>query len=372
MIFKTNSPLKIFNMKNSKLTALIVLPMLIFFVTSCQKEVEKKQTPVSPEEATISTGSRTNIPDEIRFTQPGLYPEGVAFDKFNNRFLVSSFGRGTIGAVSFDGNYTPLIEDPDLKSTLGLHIDEARKRIVAAVTDGLLGDVAKVGVYDLNTGSRIWLIDLAAIYPGGIHLADDLTIDPQGNIYITDTKSPVIYKVDMNGNASVFFEDQYFAKPPWVAARVWSGFNGIAYDNDGFLIVAYYAGSAVGKPSLVKIPINDQQHFSAVAFDFPATVPDFSLDGILLSRNGKELIGANNKYLSRPMEIVHLTSNDHWASAKRIETFPTGFTSPTTATSDGKDIFVMYSFLYDIFFGTPFTNSTFIIKKIPFEKLSSF
>lgn len=351
----------------------IQLLIVSFFATACKKEIsDESLNAINEQQTQMATQARISIPDQIHFTVPGLYPEGIAFDKFNNRFLVSSFGHGTIGAVSFDGNYTPFIEDADLKSTLGLHIDEAHKRVVTAVTDGLLGDVAKVGVYDLNAGSRIWLIDLAPLYPNGVHLANDLTIDPQGNIYITDTKSPVIYKVDINGNASVFFEDQYFAKPPWVAARVWSGFNGIAYDNDGFLIVAFYAGSAVDKPSLVKIPINDPQHFSAVAFDFPATVPDFSLDGILLSRNGKELIGANNKYLSRPMEIVHLTSNDHWASAKRIETFPTGFTSPTTATSDGKNVYVIYSYLFDIFFGVPNTNTEFTIQKIPFENTQGF
>jgi hypothetical protein len=358
-------------MKNSKRTGFIGLSILLVFFTSCQKEVEEKQTNIPAEEGTISIGGRINIPDEIQFTQPGLYPEGIAFDKFNNRFLVSSFGKGTIGAVSLNGNYTPFIEDHDLKSTLGLHIDEARKRIIVAVTDGLFGDVAKVAVYDLNTGSRIWLIDLASLYPDGIHLADDLTIDPQGNIYITDVKSPVIYKVDINGNPSVFFQDQYFAMPPGFP-YYWIGFNGIVYDNNGFLIVTFYAGAFVGKPSLFRIPISDPRDFSAVELDVAPAFPDLSLDGILLSRDGKQLIGVNNKFFALPGEIVHLTSNDHWLSAKQIETFSTGFTSPTTATSDGKDIFVIYSFLYDIFFGTPFTNSTFIIKKIPFEKLSSF
>ena len=356
-------------MKKSLYLLSKVIGSLLLF-TDCQKEINQEQA-VSEEQTVMAAQARVDIPDEISFTQPGLYPEGIAFDKFNSRFLVSSFGKGTIGTVSLNGNYTPFIEDNDLKSTLGLHIDEARKRIIVAVTDGLLGDVAKVGVYDLNTGSRIWLIDLASLYPGGIHLADDLTIDPQGNIYITDVKSPVIYKVDINGNASVFFEDQYFAMPPGFP-YYWIGFNGIVYDNNGFLIVTFYAGAFVGKPSLFRIPINDPQNFSAVELDVVATFPEFSLDGILLSRDGKELIGVNNKFIAVPGEIVHFSSNDHWVSAKQIETFPTGFTSPTTATSDGKDVFVIYSFLYDIFFGTPFTNSTFIIKKVPFENLNAF
>lgn len=349
--------------------AVILLPLVVLFtITSCQKETDSKTTAISEEATTISAQDRVIIPDQISFTQPGLYPEGVAFDKFNNRFLVSSFGRGTIGAVSFDGNYTPFIEDADLKSTLGLHIDEARKRVVAAVTDGLLGDVAKLGVYDLNTGRRIWLIDLAPLYQGSIHLADDLTIDAEGNIYITDVKAPVIYKVDVNGHASVFFTNSFFAMPAgFPYPDLWTGFNGIAYDNNGFLIVSFYVGALIGKPSLVKIPINSPQNFNGVDLDFTPAFPDFSLDGILLIRDGKELIGVNNAFIAAPMEIVHLTSNDHWASAKRIETFPTGFTSPTTVTSDGKNIYVIYSYLFDIFFGTPGTHSEFTIQKIPFE-----
>ena len=349
------------------------LIFLMLIISGCSKELTNEQADTfSEQQTTAAMQSRVSIPDQLRFTVPGLYPEGIAWDKFNNRFLVSSFGQGTIGAVSLDGVYTPFIQNADVHSTLGLHIDEARKRVVAAVPDGFF-DVAKVGVWDLNTGNRIWLIDLASLYPGSIHLADDLTIDPQGNIYITDVKAPVIYKVDVNGQASVFFTNQYFAMPlGFPYPDLWTGFNGIAYDNSGFLIVSFYVGALIGKPSLVKIPINDPQNFSGVQLDFTPTFPDFSLDGILLSRDGKELIGANNAFLAAPMEVVHLTSNDHWNSAHRIETFPTGFTTPTTATTDGKNIFVIYSFLYDIFFGVPNTNTEFIIQKIPFDNTQGF
>src|SRR5262245_47661416 len=108
--------------KNSNLAAFMI-SLLIILITSCQKEIQQEQTSIFGEQATtIASQNLVSIPDKITITQPGLYPEGIAFDKFNDRFLVSSFGQGTIGAVSFDGNYTPLIQDPDLKSTLGLHI----------------------------------------------------------------------------------------------------------------------------------------------------------------------------------------------------------------------------------------------------------
>ena len=346
--------------------------ILMVVISGCSKEIDYEQ-----DAGRIEQGSHTSIqapvifPDQIHFTQFGLYPEGIAFDKFNDRFLVSSFGQGpigtpfygtgTIGAVALNGDYTPLIHDPELKSILGLHIDEARKRIVVAVTDGWVGNVAKVGVYDLQSGRRIWLIDLAALHPGGVHLADDLTIDPQGNIYITDTRSPIIYKVDVNGQASVFFENDLFAKPA-VFAYYWVGFNGIVYNNNGFLLVAFYAGSFVGKPSLVKIPVNDPQNFSVVQLDVPIASPD----GLLLSRDGKDLIIVDNKFFAAPGEIIHMSSNDKWVSAKRIESFTTGLTFPTTATTNGTDVFVLYSFI-----GVPL-KSEFIIQKMPFENINSF
>src|SRR5215475_14540064 len=119
----------------------VITTATLLVMTSCQKQADQAARTLTEEQTNVATGSRLEISDQIRFTQFGLYPEGVAFDKFNDRFLVSSFGKGTIGTVSLSGEYTSFIEDPDLKSTLGLHIDEARKRVVTAVTDGLFGDV---------------------------------------------------------------------------------------------------------------------------------------------------------------------------------------------------------------------------------------
>ena len=338
---------------------LLLLPVI---VSSCQKELQQQ-----PQQTQTASLSRINIPDQINFTQAHLYPEGIAFDKSHDCFLVSSFGSGTwgtpyygtgtIGAVSFNGEFNTVVHDTDLQSTIGLHIDEARKRIVTAVGHGWFDDVAKVGAYDLETGKRIWLADLASLRPGEVHLADDLTMDPQGNVYITDAKSPLIYKVDVNGHASVFFENDFFAQPDNFL-YYFVGFNGIVYDNDGFLIVGFYAGSFIGRPSLVKIPVKDPQNFSAVQLDVPIGSPD----GLLLSRDGKELIIVDNEFFAGFAEIVHMTSTDNWASAKRVESFTMGPTSyATTATSDGSDIFVMDGYIGAV------DTSDYLIQKIPFK-----
>jgi DNA-binding beta-propeller fold protein YncE len=344
------------------------LLLIVFIISSCSKEQTKEQALDIGVSSTIAArNAGINIPDEIHFTPtPGVYPEGIVFDKFHNRFLVSSFTTGTIGIVSFDGTYTPFIQDPDLHATLGLKIDETNKRLLVVNTFFSLDEsqlhTAELRIYDLQTGNLLSVTDLAALIPGVIHLDDDLAIDPQGNIYITDAKYPVVYKIDRNGIASVLFEDQRYAAPPGPLPFFWVGFNGIAYNN-GLLLVGFYAG---GK--LLKIPVNDPDNSSEVQINSGMVSPD----GLLLSKDGKRLIVMDNKYLSPAAEVMYLASNDNWVSANLIESFPTGFTSPTTATTDNKSVFVVYSYAHEIFFGAGPVQREFIIQKLPFDNTQGF
>src|SRR5204863_7849892 len=125
---------------------------LLLIVSGCTKEIEQEQTAiVSDQKKSIDKQVRMNLPDQINFTEPGLYPESVEFDKFNNRFLVSSVGAGTIGAVSYQGDYIPFIQDADLQSTTGLEIDDARKRLLVLNTN-LEGTFAQLRIYEIQTG----------------------------------------------------------------------------------------------------------------------------------------------------------------------------------------------------------------------------
>jgi sugar lactone lactonase YvrE len=334
------------------------LLILLLVVTGCAKELKQEPTfsPGLQKAGQIKQG-KLDIPDQIQFARSGLYPEGVVFDQFNNRFLVSSLTTGTIGAVTFDGTYTPFIQDAALPATAGLEIDEARKQVLAVVSS-LTASVAKLGIYDLYTGGRIQLVDLGALRPGAGHFANDVAVDAQGNRYVTDSFSPIIYKVDRYGNASVFFENEKYATAPGQF-----GFNGIEYNKNGFLIVAFSAG---GK--LLKIPVDDTASYSEIQLEASIVSPD----GLLMSSNGKDLIVVDNKNLGAPMEVLYLTSNDKWASATRVASFQTGFVTPTTATSDGKDVFVLYAFLHKLFSTPQSTQADFMIQKVPFENTNVF
>ncbi len=292
------------------------------------------------------------IPGQINFTQERLYPEGIAFDKRNGRFLVTSLTRGDIGAVAYDGTYKPFIQDSALGATIGLKIDDARRRVLVAVSNPALGNVASLGIYDLGTGSRLHLVNLLEAGGGQRNFANDVALDPQGNAYVTNSFSPIIYKVDRDGNASVAFQNDQFATTPGQF-----GFNGIAYHNSGFLIVAFSRDNA-----LYKIPLDDPSAFSKIELDAPLQNPD----GLLLSQDGKQLVVVNNAGGAEAGRVLSFVSDDKWSTGQFEETFATGAVFPTTATSDGKDIFVLYAYLNRLFNPALPAQNTFSIRKVPF------
>ncbi len=294
------------------------------------------------------------IPGQIIINQEQLYPEGVALDQKNRRFLVSSLTRGTIGAVAYNGTYTPFIQDPALKATIGLKIDEARRRVLVAVSDPRMANVAGLGIYDLNTAERLHFVDLLQAGGGQRNFANDIATDPQGNAYVTNSFSPIIYKVDRDGNASVLLQENRFATNPGEF-----GFNGIVYDNNGFLIVAFSKENA-----LFRIPVNNPSAYSRVELSTQLMGPD----GLLLSKDGKQLVVVNNAGGAEAGKVLSFTSDDQWKSGRQTESFATGAVFPTTATSNGKDVFVLYAYLNRLFNPALPPQNTFTIQKVPFNQ----
>src|SRR4051794_27674131 len=151
------------------------------------------------------------LPDEVLVHDPGLYPEGVEWD--GARFLVSSVARGTVTAVHDDGSLQEFAAADGITSSLGLHIDAAHGRLLvagadfAAVGDPNVAGEAKPAIPHPRPGKRLHLVDLAVLRPQGRHLANDVAVAPAGNAYVTDSLSPVIYRVTPDGRASVFVED---------------------------------------------------------------------------------------------------------------------------------------------------------------------
>ncbi len=327
---------------------------LTFLFAACTKSDDLRNSGAlknsADNEINLLAGKKAE-PAPIHFTAPFLFPEGMVYDPFSDRFLVSSIALGTIGTVTKAGIYAPFIQDAALASTAGMEIDKARKRLL--VTNARVdGSLAQLVIYNLNSKARLFLVDLSAVANDGApHLANDVAIDQQGNAYVTDSYAGIIYKVTPNGLATVFYQNPAFTPAPGGF-----GFNGIEYSNSnqGFLLVAHSAQNKI-----IKIPVHNTTSFTDVQFA-PGIV---SPDGLLLSKNSKELIIVNNTVQFPGSKVISFETKNNWASAAGNEPFETGIVYPTTLTSDGKTNWVLYSYIH-LLFGNVY-HETFTIQPLP-------
>jgi hypothetical protein len=164
--------------------------------------------------------------------------------------------------------------------------------------------------------------------------------------------------VNTNGNATIFYQNAAFTPAPGGF-----GFNGIEYSNSkgGFLLVAHSALNRV-----VRIPLDNPAALTNVQFNTPIVSPD----GLLLSKNGKELIVVNNTAGFPGSKVMSFTSNNSWSTAAGIESFSTGDVYPTTVTSDGKTEYVLYSYIHLLMGGQ--SRETFTIQPLPFNSNNPF
>ena len=270
---------------------------------------------------------------KIEFDAYDVYPEGVAYDAAANVFYVSGVTHGTVGKVNMTGNYTEIFRDTMLRSTYGMKLDPSGKKLWICAGDANYSRHASEATHkkmirlvaiDLATGRKVNDIDLSNLAIGK-HFANDMVIDSKGNIYITDSFSPNIYKVDAAGNASLFATSPLF----WAASI---GLNGIALHPGGYLLAV---NSGAG--SVVKVNLANPTDVSKVKVDqfFPGG------DGLVLNDNNTLTLVQNQSV----NKVFKLVSNDDWKTAKVMMATKGDalFAQPSTATAMGKDIWVLNS-----------------------------
>lgn len=243
----------------------------------------------------------SRIPDRIVMARGGFIPEGVEFDTTARRFLTGSLVDGTIYEIGFDGALTPAVVDDELVSSIGIEADEPRDRLLVANSDravfgGEDTGLAKLGVYLLSTGERITMVDLKAVAGGddqSVVFANDVTVDGEGNAYLTDTRMNVVYRVDTNYEPSVLYR---FEPTPGL------GLNGIVHHEDGYLIVVAVGGQGL----LYRIPVDEPDDAQPIDLSQPAT----GADGLLWSADGRLIVVSNSTG-----SALAYTSDDGWNSA---------------------------------------------------------
>ncbi|GEM_PF-1245915 len=269
--------------------------------------------------------------DVILAQNAGMVPESIEWDAVNEQFLVGSITFGNVYSVQDTGVTMPFIESDNLTGTVGIHLDTATNRLLvingnifANLNEAIPG-IAQLGIYDMETREELHFVDLGSLYPDGRHFANDVTVDADGNAYVTDTLSPVIYKVDMDGNAEVFAENEAF-----------EGLNGIAYHPNGYLLVG-----ANESGSLLKVMLDDPTNVTTVEI----RRRDLVMDGILLN-DDLQLVAV----IQPPAgNVVVIDSDDDWATGSITTTASALRRSfPTAATLRDGEIYVSHANFLDL------------------------
>jgi len=330
-------------MKTTK-TITLALLSAIFFLIGCNS----------------NSSSDTILPNSIEVNASGLYPEGISYNSKDKRFYLGSYHQGKIVSLDSEGKLYPFAEDESLITIVGVEIDEKNNRLIACNTDlgfsvkssnATIAQLAKVEVYDLSTQKKIQTYDLSTLYQGG-HFVNDLTLDKAGNIYVTDSFSPVIYKIAMDSTLSIFAQDDRF-----VTEQGQFGLNGIV-SSDDYLIVAKSEGA-----KLFKIALDNGENIQEIEVDKNLN----SIDGLLLNAKNELLVSSNNFVGQGYDEAVYkLSSSDTWKSATVIDTFKVeGNVYPTTLTNIDNTVYVNHSYLPKLIKKEP-NHAMFKIQKVVF------
>ncbi|WP_319203012.1 SMP-30/gluconolactonase/LRE family protein [Streptomyces scabiei] len=302
----------------------------------------------------FAQSARCPLPRTLSVTAPGLYPEGVAWDPTRKAFLVGSSAQGTISVVRADGSMTPLVAPFAQVSVLGVTVDAPRRRVLAAYTDyffrmmGIidpsLPPVSGVGVFDLATGAVRHLVDVSDGQP--LPRANDLTVDRNGTIHVTDTGVDTVTTVSRDGEVLNVLRDDRFATAD-------TGPNGIVHHPAGFLLMGKYEG---GRLFRIDRPCSARPKVSEVRLEgAPA-----SLDGIALRPDGTLVAVSNDLSLSggrqSPDEVVVLRSTDGWRTARTVQRRTWPHEDPTTVAVTPYGDYVVSGGLREILTGVPSTT----------------
>src|SRR5215813_3051488 len=166
------------------------------------------------------------------FTIPekGFVAEGVAYDSVTKAFFVSSVRHRKIVRIDRNGKITDFVAAgrDGLRSALGMRVDPKRRILWVASEaipsmDGYVkGQSPASGVFEYDVDSARLHKEHVPRAEGEPPAFDDLTVAPDGTVFVNDGSSSRIWTIPPGGDLRVF-----------LASDLFSGTQGLAVSSDG-------------------------------------------------------------------------------------------------------------------------------------------
>ena len=170
-------------------------------------------------------------------SETDLIPEGIAYDPLDRAFFLSSLHKRKVVRVRLrTRGASPMVEDftapgqDGLYSTLGMKVDAERRVLwVCSSAEPFMkgyseSDAGKAALfkYDLKTSKLIRKYEV----PGPRHLLNDIAVNAEGDVFVTDTATGEIFSVRRERDElEIFIPAGRFESP-----------NGIAISDDGRML----------------------------------------------------------------------------------------------------------------------------------------
>jgi len=215
--------------------------------------------------------------------QPGLIPEGIAYDWPLGTLVSSIGGQGVqlLQAVPLQApTLRPYAKPFDMGSSVGIRPDPIRSRMLVCVNPQNGTGFPGVYAFHSQTGIVLWKNDFSSIINSQNSqndLINDLTVDSMGNIYATDWSATngQVFKVSADGQTS----------SSWLRLPANQGGNGITvykpFDGNDLIIIGintFTDGNADGGAAIRVAPANNP----AGAYDLAVSGTFGGLDGLYL------------------------------------------------------------------------------------------
>ncbi len=236
--------------------------------------------------ASTSAGSSPTFAVVTSFDpQLGQLPESIALDDDDNVYL--SMGT-TIQRLTPDGNLGTFASLPAPAGSFALGVKVAADGSLYATTGAFFSDPPAAFVWHISPSGAVEA--LAALDPTGI--PEDLALDDDGNVFVTDSALGRIYKITPEGQANIWLEDAGLLGNPESPFLLFHDFGagGIAFDKQNDHV---YVGN-LDYGEILRVAVDDEGEPGALE-TFASDARLLGADGMAFDKKGTLYVAVNGQ-----------------------------------------------------------------------------